>query len=275
MKKYLKIFGNVVLYLGIMISMNYAVAIFVNYLIYSKIIAGDAYKWLYQNQGVLTIATVLLSMGLYLLIFKLKKKSFVDFCELKPIDSKPVAKILVIALAMGIFTTAFTSISFILERFPEVDLTINFFMGSGSIIIAILSSVLLMPALEEIIFRGLIFSELKSNMALPIVFLISNSLYTILQPNLLTMIFGFVGGILFTLAYLWTKSLWGAIILQTSSCFFMLIFRRLGVHMVFRSFGDIVLAILVLVTAIVIAYVMFSIGKDSKKLSQASNNLSI
>lgn len=275
MKKYLKMVGNIVLYLGSVYLMLTIMSLIVNTLIGMKIIGGELYKWIYTNQSVLMIPAIIIVMLLYLLIFKLKKKSLTEFCEIKKISFKSFALLCTIGISMGIFTTAFTSMSFVLEKFPELDSTINFFMGSGSIIIGILTSVLIIPAFEEVLFRGLIFNELRKNMALPIAFLIQNLIYAIIQPNLMSIIFGFIGGFIFSLAYLWVRSLWAPILLQTSSCFFMLVFRRLGVHQVFRGLGDIAIIIALFASAFIITYIMLGFRDDNKKLSQDLNNLSI
>lgn len=275
MKKYLKMLGNIVLYLGSVYLMLTIMSLFVNALISMKIIGGELYKWIYTNQSVLMIPALAIVMLLYLLIFKLKKKSLTEFCEIRKISVKSFALLFTIGISMGIFTTAFTSMSFVLEKFPELDSTINFFMGSGSIIIGILTSVLIIPAFEEVLFRGLIFNELRKNIALPIAFLIQNLIYAIIQPNIMSIIFGFIGGFIFSLAYLWVRSLWAPIILQTSSCFFMLAFRRLGVHQVFRGLGDIAIIIAIIASAFIITYIMFGFREDNKKLSQDLNNLSI
>lgn len=267
--------GNIVLYLGSVYLMLTIMSLIVNTLISMKIIGGELYKWIYTNQSVLMIPALAIVMLLYLLIFKLKKKSLTEFCEIRKISFKSFALLFTIGISMGIFTTAFTSMSFVLEKFPELDSTINFFMGSGSIIIGILTSVLIIPAFEEVLFRGLIFNELRKNMALPIAFLIQNLIYAIIQPNIMSIIFGFIGGFIFSLAYLWVRSLWAPIILQTSSCFFMLAFRRLGVHQVFRGLGDIAIIIAIIASAFIITYIMFGFREDNKKLSQDLNNLSI
>ncbi|MGB7605435.1 MAG: CPBP family intramembrane glutamic endopeptidase [Lutisporaceae bacterium] len=275
MMKYLKMVGKIVLYLGSVYLMMTIMSLFVNALIGMKVIQGELYKWIYENQSLLMIPTIVIVMLMYLLVFKLRKKSFTEFCEIKKISFKSVALLFTIALSMGIFTTAFTSMSFILEKFPELDSTINFFMGNGNVIVAILTSVLIIPAYEEVLFRGLIFNELRNNMAIPIAFLIQNLIYAIIQPNLMSIIFGFIGGFIFSLAYLWVKSLWAPILLQTISCFFMLFFRRLGVHLVFRGIGDIAIIIVLIAAVFTITYIMLSFRKDSKKLSQDLNNLSI
>lgn len=273
--KYLKMVGNVVLYFGSLILANILSIILTRFLITSKIISGNSLEWLRNNQGVLSLVTVLFAMCFYLIIFKLKKKSLKEFCEIKPISSRNVIMLFGIGLSMSIFTTALTSTAYVLEKLPDIDKTVNFFMGSGNVIAAFLSAVLIMPAFEEIVFRGLIFNEFKNNIALPIAFILSNLLYALVQPSLATMVFGFIGGILFTLSFIWIKSLWAPIILQTGSCFFMMLFRRLGVYLVFRELSSIVIAVLVLAAAIAIAYLMLSFRKDFKNNAKETKNLSI
>lgn len=275
MNKYLKMVGNIVLYLGSLIVISVLVGLGTGALIRSEVISGNAYRWLYENQGTLNLVTAVITLCIYLVVFKLKKKSLIEFCEIKPINKKSIIMLLGIGLSMGVFTTALTATPFISENYPDIDKTINFFMGSGNIIAVLFSAVLIMPAFEEIVFRGLIFNELKNYIALPIAFLIQNILFALIQPSLPTMIFGFIGGIIFTLGYIWAESLWGAIIIQTSSCFFMMLFRRLGIHMVFRSFSDITILILIIAATIAIAYIMFSLRKNYKNNTQKLKNLSI
>jgi len=272
MKKYLKMIGNIILYLGSMYFTSFIVVLAIRILINLGVMNKADSRWMFENSGMGLLIIALLTIPLYLLIFKLKRKSFIDFCEIKPINLRNSILLLAIALCMGVFTTSLTSLPLVLEKFPEANNMIDVFMGKGSFILGLLSSVLIVPAFEEILFRGLIFNELKKNMALPIAFLIQGTIYALSQPNLIAIIFGFIGGSIFTLSYIWVKSLWAPIILQTSSCFFMMIFRRLGVHQMFRSCGEIPMIIFILVATLGITYIMILIRKDYKVLETKYNN---
>jgi len=272
LKKYLKMIGNIILYLGSMYFISFLVILIMKVLINLGIMNKSDLRWIFESSGMGLLIIALLTIPLYLLIFKFKKKNFVEFCEIKPINRRNIMLLLAIALCMGVFTTSLTSLPLVLEKFPEANNMIDVFMGKGSFILGLLSSVLIVPAFEEILFRGLIFNELKKNMALPIAFLIQSTIYAISQPNLVAIIFGFIGGSIFALSYIWLKSLWAPVILQTSSCFFMMIFRRIGVHQIFRNCGEIPMIIFILVAAFGIAYIMILIRKDYKILEAKYNN---
>ncbi len=270
MKKYWSMIGNILLYLAILYVVMFSVSS-ATQSIY-KGLEGAAKQWLLANQTIAMVAISILAVLGYMLVFKLRRKSLTAQCKFKAIDAKAILALITISLAMSIFSTSFLRLSLVQRNITGLGETVEAFMGSASLIIALLSAVIIVPAFEEIVFRGLVFNEMKKALPLGAAIVLQSLVFSLYQLNIPTAVFGFVGGILFALAYEWLDSIWASIILQTVSCFFMFMFKRVDFFHQLFDLSDGLLITAILISLAVVIYAALRIKHKYYKVVKANAN---
>lgn len=80
-------------------------------------------------------------------------------------------------------------------------------MSNQSMVLQILAVGIMAPLLEEIIFRGLIFNQLRNNIPLPAALVIQGLLFGIVHLDVIQGSYAFIIGILLGLLIVWYNSL--------------------------------------------------------------------
>lgn len=244
MKRYLKMAGYIALYLVVLYAVLTGVQWFV-FNICSKNKALNDFLW--SNKTLFSFSISVISVAIYYLIFKLRKKNLFKVCNFSKISTQSLLGITAMGISMSIFTTCFTGISAVNRTFPQFETYMKgFFESKGSVIILIVMLVVL-PMFEEIIFRGMIFNELRSNIPIVVAIIIQAAIYGILQFNPVLGTYAAAGSIIYVLPYIWTKSLWGSILVQDTCILSLFILRRTGIKDALISTGDAGLILLTLV----------------------------
>jgi membrane protease YdiL (CAAX protease family) len=78
-------------------------------------------------------------------------------------------------------------------------------------VVGILLAVILIPIFEEIFFRGIIFNELRNRINPTASIIISSLIFALFHGNILQGIYTFMLGVLLSLVYTWTRSIWSII----------------------------------------------------------------
>ncbi|OPZ92606.1 MAG: CAAX amino terminal protease self- immunity [Firmicutes bacterium ADurb.Bin419] len=244
MKKYLKMTGYIALYLVILYAVLTGVQWFV-FNICSKNKALNDFLW--SNKTLFSFSISVISVSIYYLIFKLRNKNLFKVCNFSKISTKDLLGITAMGVSMSIFTTCFTGISAVNRAFPQFETYMKgFFESEGSVLILI-AMLIVLPMFEEIIFRGMIFNELRPNIPIVAAVIIQATIYGILQFNPILGTYAAIGSIIYVLPYIWTKSLWGSILVQDTCILSLFILRRSGIKDILISTGDIGLILLTLI----------------------------
>lgn len=263
MKKYLKIVGKIVGYGGIFFIVPYIINIIFRLL--GEEISRPVAQLLQDTPSTGFGMISLCSLILYFLISKIRRKSFTEDFHLKKLDKQSGIDSILIAALMGVFSMCLVSTNYVSQNFTDLMETMKFFYLQGSVIPIILSAVLIGPAFEEFLFRGIIFKELNKGMHFVPALIIQTMLYSLVQPNFQAGVYGFIGGIAFAWVYLCSRSLWTSIIVQTASCFFMFIYIRFNLYSALTNLHDVILLIGSLLSGIAIVIVLIKMFKRSKK----------
>jgi membrane protease YdiL (CAAX protease family) len=94
------------------------------------------------------------------------------------------------------------------ELFTEYRELMESVVG-GNLVLLILVTVLLVPVLEEVLFRGVIQKRLMgTSMKLPLVILIQALIFVLFHWNVIQSTYAFLAGILLGLVYAWFPSIW-------------------------------------------------------------------
>lgn len=244
MKRYLKMTGYIVMYLILLFAVLKGVQ-WVVFNICSKNQSLNDFLW--SNKMLFSFSISIITISLYYFIFKLRNKNMFKVCSFTKISPKNILGISLMGISMCIFTTCFTSIDFIGNTFPQFgEYMDSFFQTKGSFLIFIIM-LMVLPMFEEIIFRGVIFNELRSNIPIVTAVLIQALLYGLLQLNPVLGTYAAIGSVIYVLPYIWTKSLWGSILVQDSCILGLYILRKTGIKDMLADTGNVVLILLTLV----------------------------
>lgn len=144
------------------------------------------------------------------LIFKIKK---VDIQNTYGIISVPFKEYLIPAAASFCFS-AFSNIVQAVAPIPQELVGGMSDDMERNIIVFILSVFIIAPIVEEFVFRALIMTELRKEVSPVIAIIISAVLFALIHSmagGIITVVHAFLGGLIFALAYVKTKSLLPAI----------------------------------------------------------------
>ena len=268
--KYLKSFGLVIFYilihLAVMKSMEFT-------FYHSPLWEIESFKEVIgKNPHIPLMATYLISILIYIIITKpIKKKSIFEYCRFKKISYKETLIVIFIGLGGLIFNTSIINISFIDKAFPQFDELLSFNYESSSLIIGILTVVIIGPLLEEFLFRGLIFNELKESISLVPSVLISAVLYGVIFMDIPLMTFCFVAALLYIFVYIQTNSLLAVFVIEIVETLGVLISRRLGIESVISDVGDIYMIPVFLLSIVWIVGGCYYLWKQKSHMTNAHN----
>lgn len=233
MKKYLKMTRNVVFFGGLYyLLVNLSSILYViGYMITNKTKnADEVQKSLMSNGYIVTTVAAVIALGIFFLVLRKKEQNLWQRCSFKKINGSAIGKITLLAISITMFSCSvvyLTASKF--ESYNKVNESLSSAHGS---ILAMISVVILMPMFEEILFRGLIFNELRKNVNIVVAIILQALIFAVFHGNILQGIYTFILGIILSLLYMWTKSLWANIL-----C-----------HIVYNLFGTIIIPILLYFT---------------------------
>lgn len=216
MKRYLKIPVNIILYLFTYLISQCICGFFLGLaflVVYGPSMSKDKFHNIFvQNTYIITAASALVSILFYFLLLRNKKENLNERCSFKKIELKDSLYTIILGLSISALATSFILLTQnIFKSYQDTENLINSNLHSLS---GIVSAIILLPIFEEILFRGLIFNELKNNINLIISIIIQATIFAIIHFNIAQAIYTFVLGILASLVYIWTKSIISNILLH-------------------------------------------------------------
>lgn len=229
MKKYLKATGFILLYAGIYFALQFL------YLIAAAIIAAimeivknpdmnpleltEKLTSIIMGQAHMSIIfATIVAIPVYYFIVKARKQNLFKLCSFSSI--KPMSLfVLVIAgisinLSSGFLLEITQRLDFLKRYFEAHDELMKVLVGGSNIIIVFIGTAIAAPIIEEILFRGLIFNELKKVMSVTAAVVLQGVLFGMYHMQVVQGAYAAVFGILMGLAYVWTKSIWSSIIIH-------------------------------------------------------------
>lgn len=111
--------------------------------------------------------------------------------------------IIVLGVVLNLIATHFP-LKEVSESFNNADSYLN----DGDLFSKILANVILVPALEELVFRGIVCGELEKKLNVSYTVVISAAIFGFLHFNWVQMIYAFLVGLLIGYAYEETHKLW-------------------------------------------------------------------
>ena len=162
------------------------------------------------------VLSALLTILVFFIVAKIRKKKFAQSAELNKFKPVTVAPIVIGGIAFNF------AISFLMNLipFPEklvesYENSINQVLGEVGIITWI-AAVIMAPIVEELTFRGFMYTRLKQGMPKWIAIIVSSLAFGIVHGNVIQGIYTFVFGLSLVWIYERTKSIWSCILFHMS-----------------------------------------------------------
>lgn len=164
------------------------------------------------------IAAVLTIPICYFLMKKDKKREFLIEGEIRyeKVSYTKYIPVIILGFASCIGINNLISISGLIELFPGY-LEVAEAIYGGGIFLQILSVVIIIPILEELLFRGIVYKRLRGYININAAILISALIFGIFHMNVVQGLYAFMIGILLAYIYENYKSIWAPIIFHISA----------------------------------------------------------
>lgn len=246
MKKVLTMIGNIALYLGVFYALLYLLRSTYNY----EVTLSFA-KFLDRNPAMFMAVLFTLITLVYMLIFWIKRliwpRAEGNLFRAAGFRKLSVSRVLLmvgIGLAGSLFSIGLIVIDDIATRFPSIPALVDDLIRGDSILYVILGAGLIAPAFEEILFRGLIFGELRRVMPVYVALVLQAAAYAYFQPSAALSVISIGSGLIYGALYLRTGSLWAPILVQNTAMGTIFLFKAVGFYEWYGKLGDIALYIL-------------------------------
>ena len=166
---------------------------------------SDLDKYLDENTAKVLIPAIIISFLLYFLILKAREKNIFEICKIKKIRIKNI--LLIIAITAG-YSLVLSAISvYVLKYFPSYSETQKTISGTMGSIIGIFAVIILAPIFEEILFRGIILSEIRENLKVIPAVIIQGVTFGVYHMNMFQGIYAGILGLILGYVCVKTRSI--------------------------------------------------------------------
>lgn len=226
-------------------------------------------EFMQANGNLFTLAYSLLAVIILAILFKKVKGNILKEWYIRAMTPKSTIMITIIALGISVFTTCFTSVRAIKEAFPVFEVYMNAFMNNMPSLPLQILCIISIPIIEEIIFRGIIFRQVEQKTSLVWGLIASIGTYALLQGDIWIGLYSILGSLIYTLCFIYGRSLWGSVAVQVISALFMLVIRRSFILGTVANLND---GILVLLCVFSIGSVLGAFAELVKEYNKQNKN---
>lgn len=212
MKKGFFAIGKAIIYFGvyflvqIIVSMVYSVILSTNLAtamletdgeINMSLLEDQLMEAIYGEALMMTLISGVVVLLLFWLVFLIRKKKFIKEVCIRPIPVKGILPVVVMAACFNLITSVV--ISFI----PWPETWMESYMANSSVIdnsiVAWIATVVMAPVLEEIVFRGLMYTRMKKGMPVMAAAVITSLVFGTLHGTIIWAIYTFI----FSMILIW------------------------------------------------------------------------
>ena len=225
------------------------------------------------------ILNVAIPALIYILIFRIRKINLLAFCRFKTITIKNLMLCISIGISISIFILCFMHLEYFANNIQAV---ISFFdrFNKGSVFYFIFYNIIVFTIFEEMLFRGLIFNELRKVLPLvPVIFI--QALPAAFQSDMVLSVFGYASMVIYCLAYICSDSVWGSVAVLYTSHIFVMLTRRAGIDKWLSNLDNSILitgtGISILITGSLLFYIWKSYSRRSRtsEISRSNNPVTL
>lgn len=149
-----------------------------------------------DNLMLITLISNAVTLLVYWIRFAVRKKKFAKEVELKPVEVKRLLPVVIGAMGFNVIVTV------VINFFPWPEGWMDAYMtNSASIdgsLISWISAVIMAPVVEEILFRGLIYTRLKKGMPTIVAAILASLVFGLVHGTIIWVIYAFVLGMVMT-----------------------------------------------------------------------------
>lgn len=217
MKQYLKILGISVGFIilfelmqFIFIVISYAV-LTVEYIInHGALNVGHIQYTFLKNAPLISIIGDSGLILAFIIIYSYTKKGLIKRCKFKSFNFKYLIYIVILILGVSFFID--TIINIINSNSNIYFKAQELLLRSNNSLLGILITVIIIPILEEIIFRGIVFNEIRDKINIKASIIFQALIFCICYMDLVQGLYAFILGVVLGYIYKVTNSLWCNII---------------------------------------------------------------
>lgn len=159
----------------------------------------------------ITLISNILALAIMWLFFKIRKRKLFGEIQLNKCSVKSVLAAGLFGIGFGVVLEALISIIPFSESMQNSFTDSYSALSAGNAVISFISVAILAPIVEEVFFRGLIYTRLKSGMNKIAAAVISSLLFGVMHGEIIWMLTGFIAGLALVWIFEKTKSLLGCI----------------------------------------------------------------
>lgn len=240
MKQVLKQVGICIFFIVLFVGMQAAAQLVLGYgyIFYGQLsgwqmsaneLAASASEFLNNNLELATLISGCATILAVWLFSKVRKKKFIKECNLVPFNPKCLIPISLMVIGFDLVIAGYFAI------LPETIMdSYNIHMDSdeAGIIMMILSTAVVAPIVEELIFRGIVMPRLNRVMNIYLAAFLSSMIFGIIHGNIVQITYAVVLGLVMSFIAVRCASL-------LASCFFHILFNTIGNFSISQSLlGD-------------------------------------
>lgn len=212
MKSFFKALGKAAVYFGVYLVVQVIVSMIFSISISTKITmeimaSGEALDAVALTEQVtaavmdqamlMTFISGIVVLLIYWIVFLIRKKKMTNEVMIRKIPVNGILPIALLAVSFNVITSVLVSI------IPWPEAWMESYAANSSIIdnslVAWLAAVIMAPVLEEIVFRGLVYTRLKKGMPVIIATIITSLVFGIMHGTIIWGIYTFI----FSLVLIW------------------------------------------------------------------------
>lgn len=159
----------------------------------------------------LLINAIVVFVIMYILLRKDWKHT--SFWKADNLNAVIILLCFVSGIGLNLFTVGALNLVQLTNLFPQYEELISSIIGNNFILEVICIGALV-PFIEEVIFRGVVFGRLRKVTSLPAALCLQAALFGLIHFNILQSSYAFIFGIALGLAYIWINSIWAVIALH-------------------------------------------------------------
>ena len=216
MKKYLSVFLKVIGFILEYLLFQVGVVVVYSIIISIEVLKDNRNLELVLKEKVgnniftLFMIAAIINFFVYILMFRNKKKNLFKRCKFNRINIRYIPKLILVIIGMTLTSVAL--VSEFGDIFNSYNVVQQAIIQSYNSIISMFSIIVVLPIFEEILFRGLVFYELRERFSVIATVIIQALIFGIWHLNPLQSVYTFFAGIIFGVILVFTNSIWGSII---------------------------------------------------------------
>jgi membrane protease YdiL (CAAX protease family) len=168
---------------------------------HNKLPQAQMKQLIMKNIMITTVGAAIISLIIYILLLRNKEENLWARCQFKKVSAKNGLLIFLTSIGTAMLSCSFIFLTQNIKLFQSYSQVAKTLQANTQSILGIVSSIILIPIFEEILFRGLIFNELRKHVNLV--------LSIVLQAAIFALFHGLTYGQLFSIKLnKWIKMLY-------------------------------------------------------------------